>query len=161
MKKSIFREKSIDRISSPEEFDEYVKVSNLSVWGVIIGSLIVVIGFFVWSIFGRMETTIDCVIDANEKGVICYVNETDIHLVKSGMPVRSDDSKGVVTEVYGYSQRLNADETPLIVHAFGENDEEYDDIWAGAMSVSGEFREGIYKGSIVVEEVRPIDFLVN
>lgn len=52
---SIFRKKSLERISSPEQLDEYIRVITPSVWVVLVALAILLIGFLAWSIFGTME----------------------------------------------------------------------------------------------------------
>ncbi len=52
---SIFRQKSIDRVSSPEELNDYIRVTTPSVWIVLIAIVALLVGMLVWSIFGRVE----------------------------------------------------------------------------------------------------------
>ena len=53
---SVFREKSLRRISSPEQMDEYIRVTTPSVWIALIALALLIAGFLLWSIFGTMET---------------------------------------------------------------------------------------------------------
>ena len=53
---SVFREKSLKRISSPEQMDEYIRVTTPSVWIALIALALLLAGFFIWSIIGTMET---------------------------------------------------------------------------------------------------------
>lgn len=55
----LFRKTSLERISSPEKLNDYIKVSNPSVWMVILALCIFLGGFLYWSITGSMPTTID------------------------------------------------------------------------------------------------------
>ena len=50
MNEKIFREKSIDRIKSPEMLDEYIKVANPGVWLSLAAILVFVIGGLIFSI---------------------------------------------------------------------------------------------------------------
>ncbi len=49
MKNNLYREKSIKKISSPENLDEYLRVTTPSMWAVLFGTAIVLIGIFIWS----------------------------------------------------------------------------------------------------------------
>ena len=50
-KKNIFRKESLDKMSSPEKLNDYIKVSNPSVW-VILGAIaVLLIAVVVWSVF--------------------------------------------------------------------------------------------------------------
>lgn len=52
----IFREKSISRVSSPEELNDYIRVTSPSVWIVLIAVVVLLLGMLAWSIFGTVET---------------------------------------------------------------------------------------------------------
>jgi hypothetical protein len=55
MNQSIFREKAVDRVSSPEQLNDYIHVTSPSVWIVMATVLILIVGMLVWSIFGTVE----------------------------------------------------------------------------------------------------------
>ena len=50
--KMIFREKSQDKIGSPEPLNEYVKVASPGIWLVVIALLLLIIGILGWIILG-------------------------------------------------------------------------------------------------------------
>ena len=52
---SIFREKSMERISSPDQMDEYIRVTTPSVWIALLALVILLIGILAWSVLGTME----------------------------------------------------------------------------------------------------------
>ena len=54
-KKSVFREKSMERVSSPEQLNDYIRVTTPSIWLVLLGLVILLVGMLTWSIFGRVE----------------------------------------------------------------------------------------------------------
>ena len=53
-----FREKSVERISSPEDLDDYIRVTTPSVWIVLAAILILLIGMLAWSVFGTVEVPV-------------------------------------------------------------------------------------------------------
>lgn len=53
--KSIFREKSIERVSSPEELNDYIRVTTPSIWLVLAATVLLLLGMLAWSIFGTVE----------------------------------------------------------------------------------------------------------
>ena len=55
MNNSIFRQKSIDKVSSPEKLDDYIRVTTPSVWIVLIAIVMLLVGGIVWSVFGEVE----------------------------------------------------------------------------------------------------------
>ena len=52
----IFREKSMERVSSPEALNDYIRVTTPSVWVVLIALVVLLLGMLAWSIFGTVET---------------------------------------------------------------------------------------------------------
>ena len=58
MKESVFRKKSLDKISSPEEIDEYMKVTSPSLWIIFGAVLLVLIAVVLWSITKEIEVSV-------------------------------------------------------------------------------------------------------
>lgn len=52
---SIFRQKSLDRVSSPERLNDYIRVTRPSVWLVLAAVILLLTGMIVWSITGTVE----------------------------------------------------------------------------------------------------------
>ena len=51
----IFRKKSIERVSSPEELNDYIRVTSPSVWLVLAALILLLAGILVWSVFGTVD----------------------------------------------------------------------------------------------------------
>ena len=51
----IFREKSLERVSQPDDLNDYIRVASPSVWIVLIAIILLLIGIFAWMIFGSVE----------------------------------------------------------------------------------------------------------
>ncbi len=54
-KSGIFREKSIERVSSPEELNDYIRVTSPSVWLVLAAIIVLLAGMLVWSVLGTVD----------------------------------------------------------------------------------------------------------
>jgi len=53
--RQIFREKSIERVSSPEQLDDYIKVTTPSVWLILSATIALLAGMIIWGVFGKIE----------------------------------------------------------------------------------------------------------
>lgn len=53
-KPSIFREKSLQRISSPEEMQDYIRVTRPAVWVILAAVILLLAGMIVWAVFGTV-----------------------------------------------------------------------------------------------------------
>lgn len=52
----LFRKKSIERVTSPEQLNDYIRVSNPGVWMILAAVVILLAGVCVWGFFGRLDT---------------------------------------------------------------------------------------------------------
>ncbi|WP_026658454.1 hypothetical protein [Butyrivibrio sp. AC2005] len=52
---SIFRNKSIERVSSPEQLNDYIQVTTPSVWIILLAVIILIVGMLIWGIFGEIH----------------------------------------------------------------------------------------------------------
>ena len=55
MEQQIFRKKSMDRISSPEQLRDYMHVTNPSVWVVMSAIIFLLVSILIWSSFAVIE----------------------------------------------------------------------------------------------------------
>ena len=55
MSEPIFREKSIERISSPEKIDDYMRVTGVSMWLILAAILLMLFAAIIWSFTDRIE----------------------------------------------------------------------------------------------------------
>ncbi len=51
----LFRAKSMEKMTSPEELNDYIKVTTPSVWMVLVATVILLLGMLFWSIFGTIN----------------------------------------------------------------------------------------------------------
>ena len=88
-KKSIFRQESLDRVESPEQLDQYIKVSKPSAWIMVSALLIASASLLIWSFTGSLpQTTTVKGITAEEGVVYCYVDPSDIQESMVGCQVQ-------------------------------------------------------------------------
>ena len=50
----LFRQKSMDRVSSPEQLNDYIRVTTPSVWVVLAALIILLLGILAWSVLGTV-----------------------------------------------------------------------------------------------------------
>ena len=50
-----FKKKSVDRVQSPEELNDYIRVTSPSVWLVLLAIVLLLIGIVAWSILGTVQ----------------------------------------------------------------------------------------------------------
>ena len=83
MKDSLFREKSADRISTPEQLNDRLRVVNPGMWLLLTGIPLVLAGVCVWGIFGRLNTVLAVGAMTDQGKTICYVIEESPYVAGS------------------------------------------------------------------------------
>lgn len=156
MNEQIFRKKSIDRVSSPEQLNEYIRVSNPSVWIILSAIIILLIGVCVWGVLGHLDTTLSTVAIADGQTRI-YIKEADIEKVAVGMTVTIGEAQCTVTEIKSQPAAIDNSFSDYALHV-GELQQGE---WVYEVIVSGEVTEGIHAAKIIVERVSPMSFVLN
>ena len=64
----LFREKSLEAIESPESMNDYLQVTSPGVWIVLAAIIAILIGAVLWSVFGRINTTVDVAVECSGEG---------------------------------------------------------------------------------------------
>ena len=152
MNEQIFREKSIDRVSSPEQIDDYVKISNPGIWIIAFAAVFLVIGILIWSVFGKVDKTVNGVAYAEYGNVLIYVEENIADEIKPGSEVRVGEEKLVMRKKYGDPVRADESYGEYFFHLGGFMPGD----WLYTMSTDGPLPDGIYEAVIVMESKSPI-----
>ena len=132
---NLFREKTIERISSPEKLTDYLRVTSPGIWAVLGAVIILLGGLFIWASIGTLETKADVkVMGADHKAVIVADGATAL---AEGMPVKiaTEDCVIASTDSDEYGRTYGITEVSL--------------------------PDGTYDGTAVIEQIRPIDFLLE
>ena len=138
MGEEIFRKKSLDKVKSPENLDDYIRVSNPGVWLLLVSVIVLLAGACVWGIWGHIDSTVDANVRAENGAVVCYVEDGGISSMQTGMIVKFDDFEATITEIRqesgDYSCTLQSDQ---------------------------QVPDGVYEGTVVVESYKPLSFILN
>lgn len=158
MSSSVFRKSSLERVSSPEQLNDYIKVSNPGIWMVLIATIIFLIGVVVWGIFGTLTTTQETVVVAREGSVVCLTMADNIEKLSVGMEVRVGDSIGRIIDVSQSSPiQIGQNPDPYIMYLGGFKAGD----WVYPVQVQIELEEGVYPAQILIEQNSPISFILN
>ena len=154
MDNQLFRQKSIDRISSPEQLHDYMRVTSPRLWMILSVIIALVVGLIVFSTLATMESTLQVTFEVDRYE---YENEleqtTDAMAVTMESPMEYKDTITVGQEVRLANNRkgtvdfIYLDKESLIASIAMDSDEK--------------LPEGNYPGEIVLDKKTPIDFLLN
>ena len=132
---SLFRKETMDRISSPEDLTDYLKVTNPGIWVVLVAVIVLLGGIFAWSCVGTLETTSRATVVVSGHSAIVVLKETGD--LNEGMPLRvsTENVKLAAVKADQYGRSVGIAEVSL--------------------------PDGTYEGTVVTEQTHPIDFLIK
>lgn len=139
MEEGLFRKESLEKVKSPESLNDYIKVTNPSIWVVLISVIVLLVGVCFWTVFGHVNSTLPTVVRVRNGNAQCYILITDRDLVAEGMKVKYKKAEGIIEKI----ELGNEDSYVATLSGF----QLYDD--------------GYYEGKIVLKQYKPISFILN
>ena len=100
MDQKLFRQKSVDRISSPEQLNDYLRVTSPAVWIILLAVMLLLAGLLIWSSTAVIESYVEGA--AEVKDSMMTIRFTDQNLAKNiqeGMTVSVGDHECAVATV--------------------------------------------------------------
>lgn len=132
-KKDLYREKSLEYISSPEQLNDYLKVTKPAVWVVLVAVVVLLVGIIVWSYFAYITSFVSgigdvedgiMVIEFDDKDLAVNVHEgmiASVGEIESEIDAISHDEDGTVFAVAStelddgaYDVRVNYKKTQVV-----------------------------------------------
>lgn len=159
MARSIFRKASLDRVSNPEQLNDYIRVTNPGVWMIMFAVLLLLTGIFVWSIFGRLDTTLTVAAFTDHDQTVCYVKEAEAQVLEAGMPVRIGDEQYRIDNILQQPVRIDNTFAQYLLHVgrLAEGEWVYIVILDDVHGDNG----SIVEAEIVTESIAPMSFVLN
>ena len=146
MEKTLFRKESYDRISSPEQMRDYMRVTSPRLWMLLAAMIALLAGFLVYASTTMMETTLELPATVDQSGVIqAAVTPEQARNLEIGMKVRIGGKNARVAEIVQMMGGATGKQTTVLI-------EPEEDLV---------LPEGLYQATVVTESISPIDFLMN
>lgn len=138
MKETLFREKSLKKVKSPDHLSEYIRVVNPGIWLLMTSVLVLLLGLCCWGILGSIQTVVSTQVQAENGECIGTLTQEEGSRIEPGMQVSVEGVQGVVTEVRSQSNGSVC-----------------------VMELEQSIPDGFYEAEITVESLHPISFLLN
>lgn len=159
---SIFTKKASDKLRSPDDLDEYVRVTSPSVWVVLAACAALLIGLLAWGLFGTAETSVSATGTCVEGEVVCFLPADKVTSIDIGDVANVDGELMTIAELSAVPvSRIEAHEivgSDYLASTLVEND------WTYVVHFNGDgdhaFAEGIPLAvTITTERIAPISLL--
>lgn len=139
MANNLFREKSLKRISSPEDLDRYIRIPSPGIWLILAAMIVLLVSGCLWGILGRLETVVTVAGTVSGGEMTVSLSSADAAEIEPGMEVvMGDKAVGIVGAVTDHND--------------------------GTVTASLEttnLADGKYQLDIIVERIRPVYFLLQ
>ncbi len=158
MSKPLFRNKSLERITSPEQMNDYIRVSNPGVWMVLVAVIVLLAGVCVWGLFGRLDTAFQTGGICKDGHLTVYVKEDDFSKIKEKAILSVDGSELALSDLPDAPVRLDESTDPYLLHLIGASAGD----WVYVLTVEAkDMNSGTFSVSVITERVKPLDFVLN
>ena len=134
---TLFRKKAMERISSPEDLTSYLRVTSPGVWIVFAAVVVLMIGVFAWAAVGTLETTVTATAVVQDHTAQMAAFGQGAESLEAGMPFRIASQEFVIAAV------------------------DYDDYGRATALAEVSLPDGSYEAKIIVEQIHPIEFLLE
>jgi hypothetical protein len=164
MAESIFRQESLDHVSSPEQLYDYIKVSNPGIWIILVAIIVLMAATGVWVVTGTIPTTVSLTVRAEGTGnLISYLPPEAARSVRPGMSVIIGERQGKVARVANApesreeaSRMLKSDYAAHLMRLSDWNlkieiQADLPDVQAGSL----------LSAAVITDSTRPMNFLFN
>lgn len=138
MSEKVFRQKALNKISSPEDLNETICVTNPGIWLILTSILVLLLGASCWGIFGHIDTTTQIKVNVQDGMAVGLLDLEQVDCIHEGMPARFDGADGVVTSI-----QVDTEHNQAEIH----------------LDVA--LPDGIHTGTIVTESIHPFSFITN
>lgn len=158
MNTNLFRKSSIERVNSPEQLNEYIRVANPSVWLILAAVVVLLVGVLIWGVFGTIETTVETGVVVENHTAVCYVSEEDAAQLEAGMLVSVEDYTGSIKGIAKTPVQIDDTFSDYLLYLTGFTKGAF--CYAVEIELSG-VEDGVYAAVITVDSIHPITFVIH
>ena len=162
MDKQLFRQKSMDHISSPEELHDYMRVTSPKLWMLLSAIIVLLVGFIIYASTAKMENIMPIRViaesgdradpaeggDVSGRDTLYYCNlpYSMKEVVSTGMTVRLGSERGHIDLMSIVNDSEDSEAVMLIITMDNPN---------------YSLPNGEYDADLILESTTPISFLWN
>ena len=100
MAEPIFREKSLKRITSPEELSDYLRVTSPAVWVVMAAIILLLVGMLIWGSIAQIDSYAAGTAQVQDGRMIVVFDDSELAAnVKAGMSVTVGETSSLIDSV--------------------------------------------------------------
>ena len=126
--------KNVQKISDPDEFNRYLHHTSWLTWIILIAVTVVLVAFFAWACVFKIHVKVTGSAEIENGEISLHVEGKNAEKLKVGQKVVISDKEGTILS-------FNEDKSAVVS--------------------SVDLEDGTYTFTVVIEEKRPIEFLLG
>lgn len=131
---NFFRRQAVEQMSSPDDLDKYLRVTNPSVWIVLLAVVALLAGLFAWAVYGTINTSIFTNAVRIGDKLMVFANSDEAGEIAPGDDVYVGNESGEVADVQEFP--YSRDEVKKILGNDYLTDTLMKDNWAQMVTIS-------------------------
>ena len=152
-----------NKIKSPEQLNNYIRVTSPGIWFILSAIMLFLAGFFVWIFAGELEISFPTYVYTDGNNSLAFMTADKALQLKKGMNVRvmNTESKGVIQDISSkavsyedIASKIGDDNTELM--GIRENSK----MFQVSMNLDNA-PQNISRAVIVTDAVKPSSFLLK
>ena len=155
----IFRKKSLDRLNTPDDLADYLRVTGPGVWFALGSIILLLAGLLVWGIFGQIITSVSVPAIVDQHVLYCYVPEKNINM--------NDDLNGIDIKVGDVELEPDIDKinTVTLDSSYNRYIFSQGTLTPGQNAVilqcDTDFEDGNYAAEVVLKTLHPVSLIFS
>ena len=126
--------------------------------GVKYRKIVLLIGVCVWGVFGRLDTTLQTGGICKDGQLVFYISEQDFKKIGADTLVSVEGKEFALSEISESPVKLDESYDPYLIHLMGLSEGDW--VYA-AKADTAEVKDGTCSVEVILERVKPIDFVRN
>ena len=154
--KSLFREKSMEQFSSPEQLNDYIRVTNPSLMVALVGVICLLAGLLIWGLLGNIDAYAEVNAQVESGKVSAYISSADATQLNENSTITisgSTYSIDAISAPMRAGDALDGDQ----INSYGL------DANAIVVAVNAEapLSDGFYPATVVMKHLKPIELILR
>lgn len=152
-------DKKFKKVNSPEQLNQYIRLSNPGVWILLLAIVVLLVGVCIWGYFGKIDTKIKTVVVSDNNTSYLYIKEEDIAKINNGMQVELNNNENTyeIVSIEEAPEKVTEDMDEYARHLGNFQVGE----WVYKCRLNKNVKEGTYSANVVIESIAPMTFITN
>jgi len=156
-KNSIFREKTLNKVSSPESLNDYICIVKPGVWAILGAIIVLIVGTLIWVSTLRIATdTVKCAAVVKNNEVSVFFNKDDRSKVEAGMEFVILDKHYKIPDTDINGRKLYKETDGSALEILGDDSDFY-----YCIKLYIDLPNGVYESKIISADINPLELIFD